>query len=161
MWCVMAESCLTCLCSLCPRSTRYHFVPPHPLPPSTSRSASPSECTTQPPHRGFCCQGNRHPRRHPMTVQGEGGGTGRKGRRCDFGPLQSTPDLWPFPSTHCPSSDTHKYHTQNSSVFIHTGHICMHQNTQARAKERNGQKLKEREDSKLFESELSSESVCV
>eukprot|EP00064_Thunnus_orientalis_P007345 superscaffoldBa00000808_g7365 len=28
---------------------------------------------------GFRCQGNRHPRRHPMTAQGEGGGTGGVG----------------------------------------------------------------------------------
>lgn len=151
----MAESCLPCSCAC---SIQYHYMPcpPNPpSPPSTSRSASPFGAHNAASSKGFCCQGNRHPRRHPMTARGEG----RVGGGCSFWP-------WSFsgvhqtsgPSaTHCPFRGTHTLKTQGSSIPKKT--TLMHENTHA--EERNGQRVKEREDSQLSDSKLSSESVCV
>lgn len=151
MWWVMAESCLPCSLSAC--SIRYHFVP---LPPfllchlqqavlHRPRSAQCSLLT------GLWLPGKPSPTETSHDSTGWGRRDGKRGRRCSFGPVRSPGCTGPLAlPQHTAPSATHR----NTET-----HTYMHQNTWAR--ERNGQRVKEREDSQLSDSELSSESVCV
>lgn len=161
MWWVMAESCLPCLCSSCACSTRYHFVPP------SLATCNKPFCISLGAHNaasspGFRCQGNRHPRRHPMTAQGEGGGMG--GRVGDvalaLSVLQGAPDLWPFPNTLPLQWHTQTKHTKQQYVYTHRKtHMNAPKHTSKSKRKKWTESKRER---KGFQtSELSSESVCV
>lgn len=167
MWWVMAQSCLPCLCSSCACSTRYHFVP-H---PSLATFNKPLRITLGAHNatllQGFRCQGNRHPRRHPMTAQSRREEERKEGSDMPLPPVRSPGCTRPLAlpqhtHTHTPLQwHTHINKTYKATVHLHTEKDTrVHQNTQAR--ERNVQEVKEREeDSKLSDSESSSESVCV
>lgn len=143
MWWVMAESCLPCLCSSCACSTRYHFVPP-----SLATFKKPF-CITLGAHNaasstGFCCQGNRHPQRHPVTAQGERGGMGGRVRDAALAlsSLQSASDLWHLPST-LPLQWNTQTKKRTKQQYLCTD-MHTHRNTQAGARERNERKVRER-----------------
>ena len=135
----MAESCLPCLCSSCACSTRYHFVPP------SLTTFNKLFCIFLGAYNAvsspaFRCQGNHHPRRHPLTAQGEGGGSRKEGSKMQ---------LWPRPlsrvhqtsgpsPTHCSDSDTHKENTQSNSAFdlyTQATHACTKRHKQEQVKE--------------------------
>lgn len=111
----MAESCLPCSCSSCGCSTQYHFVHP------SLATFNKPPCITLGAQKAASCQGNRHPRRHPMTAQGEGGGTG--GRVGDaalaLSVLQGVTDLWPFHSTPPRHWHTRAKCTKQQCIFTH------------------------------------------
>lgn len=83
---IMAESCLPRS-----RSSRHYPIslctPVSLLPPPLSNLQQTARITLR-VQKAAGCQGNHHPRRHPMTAQGWGRRDWKKGRGCSFGSVR-------------------------------------------------------------------------